>query len=69
MTENEIREIVRDEIAIWYSELIASETAADDQRLAKWREERQEQQAKLAEDPNDGPVVRRLKRILRGEEA
>lgn len=61
LTPDEVREIVRDEIRRWELDRNAASLAASDQHRAEINKI-------TADAPDDGPGVRQLKRILRGEE-
>jgi len=62
MTSDEVREIVREEIAAWWDDLQAASRAATDQWTAKHREEWLE---RARANPGDGPLLAEIKGIMR----
>ena len=58
MTEEDVRQIVREEIFKWQEEIRAARTAWVDQHKAFIRDE-------FAPNPNDGPLTSQVKAIFR----
>ena len=58
MTEDDVREIVRQELRRYEKDRLAAMTAASDQHRARIHE-------LTADEPEDGPLVREVKRTLR----
>lgn len=60
MTEDEVREIVREELWVAAAEQRAVSVAAADQHRAEWLQD-------LQPEDGDGPATARIKAILRGD--